>query len=141
MHCIGIKTHNDSDALPQITMTDQKSRKGGCGGFVRRPPSLGRAEEPHARPAAELEEEAELKAHGLVGRQARQPRAGDDEAAVRLAQELAHPLAGRLRPREELRKDDGMPSRMKVFKVAPRESVTLGTHAMIAAVLDLAPAE
>lgn len=27
-----------------------------------------------------------------------------------------------------------------LFKVAPRESVTLGTHAMIAAVLDLAPA-
>lgn len=28
-----------------------------------------------------------------------------------------------------------------LFKVAPRESVTLGTHAMIAAVLDLAPAD
>ena len=28
-----------------------------------------------------------------------------------------------------------------LFKVAPRESVTLGTHAMIAAVLDLAPAQ
>ena len=39
---------------------------------------------------------------------------------ARLYARIEQTLAGRLRPREELRKDDGMPSRMKVFKVAPR---------------------
>ncbi|MBT6286794.1 MAG: hypothetical protein HOI96_16620 [Rhodospirillaceae bacterium] len=39
---------------------------------------------------------------------------------ARLYARIEQTLAGRLRPREEFRKDDGLPSRMKVFKVAPR---------------------
>jgi [protein-PII] uridylyltransferase len=39
---------------------------------------------------------------------------------ARLYARIEQTLAGRLRPREELEKDDGLPSRMRVFKVAPR---------------------
>jgi [protein-PII] uridylyltransferase len=39
---------------------------------------------------------------------------------ARLYARIDQTLAGRLRPREELRKADGLPSRMRVFKVAPR---------------------
>jgi [protein-PII] uridylyltransferase len=39
---------------------------------------------------------------------------------ARLYARIEQNSAGRLRPRDELKKDDGLPSRMKVFKVAPR---------------------
>jgi [protein-PII] uridylyltransferase len=38
----------------------------------------------------------------------------------RLYVRIEQTLAGRLRPREELESDAGLPSRMRVFKVAPR---------------------
>ena len=39
---------------------------------------------------------------------------------ARLYARIEQTLAGQLRPRDELKKDDGLPSRMRVFKVAPR---------------------
>ena len=39
---------------------------------------------------------------------------------ARLYSRIDQTLAGRLRPREELDKETGLPSRMSVFKVAPR---------------------
>ena len=39
---------------------------------------------------------------------------------TRLYSRIDQTLAGRLRPRDELREDPGLPSRMSVFKVAPR---------------------
>ena len=39
---------------------------------------------------------------------------------ARLYSRIDQTLAGKLRPREELDKDTGLPSRMSVFKVAPR---------------------
>ncbi|MEE2997000.1 MAG: bifunctional uridylyltransferase/uridylyl-removing protein, partial [Pseudomonadota bacterium] len=52
----------------------------------------------------------------------------------RLYSRIEATLAGRLRPRDELGKDVGLPSRMNVFKVAPRVLVDNGasrTHTVI----------
>jgi [protein-PII] uridylyltransferase len=53
---------------------------------------------------------------------------------ARLYARIDQTLAGRLRPRDELQKDDGLPSRLKVFKVAPRvliDNKASRTHTVI----------
>lgn len=53
---------------------------------------------------------------------------------ARLYARIDQTLAGRLRPREELEKDDGLPSRTHVFKVAPRvliDNKASRTHTVI----------
>ncbi|MGZ0244883.1 MAG: ACT domain-containing protein, partial [Alphaproteobacteria bacterium] len=53
---------------------------------------------------------------------------------ARLYARIDQTLAGRLRPRDELEKDDGLPSRLKVFKVAPRvliDNKASRTHTVI----------
>ena len=53
---------------------------------------------------------------------------------ARLYARIDQTLAGRLRPREELKKDDGVSSRMRVFKVAPRvliDNEASRTHTVI----------